>query len=134
MPGRAGGCWAGPENAAWQVHGAETRAMPALSCQAHAGDTAAALFASGASLVLVLPLDPPRTARRAKQAHPELADVLQQVRRVGAHSGDPGAMEAMETELHRAVLAAIANGAPDAQALAATALLTLKYGYDRRTR
>jgi len=40
----------------------------------------------------------------------------------------------MERELHVAVLAAIADGAPQAREMAAAALLTLKYGHERTRR
>jgi hypothetical protein len=133
MAARAGRCWAGPEAAAYHLHGAETRAMPALSCQVHAGDSVAALLAAGASLVLVSPLDSRREAGKGRQrAYPEAAEVLEQVRRAGAHSADPGDLARMERDLWAAVLAAIADGAPGAAELAATALMTLRYGHDRR--
>lgn len=59
------------------------------------------------------------------------ADVLELVRRVGAHSGNGELACAMEYELYRAVLALIAQGAADASALAAAALQTQNYGFER---
>lgn len=133
MASRTSACWAGPEPPAYQLFGTETRAVPALTCQVHAGQTAAALFTAGASLVLVRQLEKPPAARRARQkTWPEVGDVLERVRQIGAFSADPVALRDMETELHAAVLAAVADGAPDAPELAATALMTLRYGHDRR--
>jgi hypothetical protein len=88
------------------------------------------MLKAGAGLVLVAPLENGR--RHPKRGFPALDEVVEQARRVGAHSRDPGALEAMERELHVAVLAAIADGAPQAREMAAAALLTLKYGHERR--
>jgi hypothetical protein len=132
---RSTSCWAGPEPPAFQLFGTETRRVPALTCQAHAGDTAAVLFGAGASLVLVRPLDNRQAARSARQRRwPEISDVVERVRQIGAFSADPEALRDMETELHTAVLAAVADGAPDAAELAAAALMTVRYGHDRRAR
>jgi hypothetical protein len=123
-------CWAGPEEPWCQLYGTEV-AVPAVnSCQFHAGDSAAALFTAGASLVLVT--GPQRAKAAGRKSYPELAEVMERVRRAGAHSADEARLEAMERELHVAVLAAIADGAPQARELAATALLTLQYGHERR--
>jgi hypothetical protein len=132
MPRRAGACWAGPEEAVFQVHGTETGVPPAPSCQLHAGDAAQAMLRAGAGLVLIAPLHGGR--RPPRRNFPALDEVVEQVRRAGAHSKDPEALEAMERELHVAVLAAIADGAPQAREMAAAALLTLKYGHERTRR
>jgi hypothetical protein len=132
MPRKAGACWAGPEEAVFQVHGTETGAPPAPSCRLHAGDAAEAMFRAGAGLVLVAPLENGR--KPPKRGFPALDEVVEQVRRAGAHSNDADALEAMERELHVAVLAAIADGAPQAREMAAAALLTLKYGHERTRR
>lgn len=59
--------------------------------------------------------------------------VLEQVRRLGAHSSkDPLRALAMEEELYRAVLALVAQGAPNPSGLAAAALESQKYHMDRR--
>jgi hypothetical protein len=59
--------------------------------------------------------------------------VLEQVRRLGAHSAkEPELALAMEDELYRAVLALIAQGAQNAPGLAAAALQSQQYDMDRR--
>jgi hypothetical protein len=59
--------------------------------------------------------------------------VLEQVRRLGAHSAkEPGRAIAMEDELYRAVLALIAQGAQNPSGLAAAALESQRYHMDRR--
>lgn len=63
-------------------------------------------------------------------------DVREQVHRIGAHSGNDRRAFAMEYELYRAVLAAIAQGGireEDARYLALTALQSQKYGFERNT-
>lgn len=132
MPRKPGICWAGPEEAVFLVHGTETGAPPAPSCQLHTGDAAGAMFRNGAGLVLVAPLEGGR--RPPRRGYPALDEIVEQVRRAGAHSKDPETLEAMERELHVAVLAAIADGAPQAREMAAAALLTLKYGHERTRR
>jgi hypothetical protein len=60
--------------------------------------------------------------------------VLERVRRLGAHSvKEPGLALAMEDELYRAVLAMIAQGAPNPPGLATAALESQRYHMDRRT-
>ena len=61
-------------------------------------------------------------------------DVHEQVRRVGAYSVHAGATaHAMEDQLYLAVLAAIAQGAPQAAELAQAALMTRGYEFERYT-
>ena len=132
MPRRAGMCWAGPEEAVYQVHGTETGMPASASCRFHLGDTAELMFARDAGTVMVAPLEGGRRAPR--RGYPAVDEVLEQVRRAGAHSASPRVLEEKERELHVAVLAAIADGAPQARELAAAALLTLKYGHERRRR
>lgn len=60
--------------------------------------------------------------------------VLEQVRRLGAHSAkEPERALAMEDELYRAVLALIAQGAQNPSGLASAALESQHYHMDRRT-
>lgn len=132
MPRKPGTCWAGHEQAVFQVHGTETGAPAAPSCEFHTGSAAQAMFSGGAGLVLVAPLTGGR--RHPRRSFPALDEVVEQVRRAGAHSADPQVLEAMERDLHVAVLAAIADGAPQAREMAAAALLTLKYGHERTRR
>lgn len=59
--------------------------------------------------------------------------VLEQVRRLGAHSvKEPGTALAMEDELYRAVLALIAQGTPNPAGLATAALESQRYHMERR--
>jgi len=61
-------------------------------------------------------------------------DVREQVRRIGAYSAHAGATaHAMEDQLYLAVLAAIAQGAPQAAELAQAALMTRGYEFERYT-
>lgn len=62
------------------------------------------------------------------------AEVYEQARRVGARSvrgGETGHL--MEDQLHLAVLAAIAQGTPQAAELAQAALMTRHYEFERYT-
>lgn len=129
MPGRksARECWAGSEEWEYRMHGAEGTLAEVRTCRAHAGDSLAALFTAQASLVMV----PNPGARPGIRRFPAVDYVLEQARRAGAHSRDQRRLEVMERELHVAVLAAIADGAPMAQQMAAAALATLRYGRER---
>jgi hypothetical protein len=65
-------------------------------------------------------------------ASPGTAEVAEQARRVGAYSANhPLAAHTMEDALYLAVLGMIAQGAPEPAALAATALLTQRYDFER---
>lgn len=64
---------------------------------------------------------------------PGVADVAERVRRIGAHSRSGDLAHAMEDALYLAVLAAVAQGAQEPEALAATALQTRKYEFRRYT-
>lgn len=60
--------------------------------------------------------------------------VLEQVRRLGAHSAkEPKLALALEEELYRAVLALIAQGAQNPAGLAAAAMTSQRYHLDRRS-
>jgi hypothetical protein len=63
---------------------------------------------------------------------PATEHVLEQVRRVGAHSAEPETAHSMEDALYLGVLGAIAQGAPQPSVLAAAALTTQRYGFERR--
>lgn len=95
------------------------------SCREHAGDSVVALLSARASLVMI----PGNGSAAVRYPTPDY--VLEHARRAGAHSRDQRKLEVMERELHVAVLAAIADGAPMAQQLAAAALTTLNYGHER---
>lgn len=63
-----------------------------------------------------------------------LGEILERVRRVGAHSvKDPRAAHALEDELHLAVLALIAQGGQNPAGMAAAALQTRRYEFERWT-
>jgi len=61
-------------------------------------------------------------------------DVLEQVRRIGAHSvRSPGTAHAMEDQLYLAILAYIAQGGEHAAEVAGAALQSRKYEFERYT-
>jgi hypothetical protein len=64
---------------------------------------------------------------------PGVEEITERVRRIGAHSRDDEAAHSMEDALYLAVLAAIAQGAPNAPALATAALGTRRYHFERYT-
>ena len=71
---------------------------------------------------------------RRKEATVSADDVREAVRRIAARSADDRTAFAMEYELYRAVLAAIAQGgltAETARYLALAALQSQKYGFER---
>lgn len=118
-------CWACAADWEFRMYGAGASVPEVRSCREHAGDSAAALLTARASLVMI-PGDRKTTGR-----YPTPDYVLEQARRAGAHSRDQRRLEVLERELHVAVLAAIADGAPMAQQMAAAALATLRYGHER---
>lgn len=118
-------CWACADDWEYRLYGAGASVPEVRSCRAHAGDSITALLAARASVVMI-PGD-----RKAAGRYPAPDYVLEHARRAGAHSRHQHKLEVMERELHVAVLAAIADGAPMAQALAAAALTTLNYGHER---
>jgi hypothetical protein len=68
--------------------------------------------------------------RKARLPAPD--DVLEQVRRIGAHSvKSPELAHEMEDALYLAVLGAIASGAPDPGELARAALVSQRYEFER---
>ena len=77
-------------------------------------------------------------ARRQRQAPPRErvvtpADVREMVSRIGAHSRDDLTATTMEYQLYRAVIAAIASGAPMAAELAREAIRSQQWGFERWT-
>jgi hypothetical protein len=82
-------------------------------------------------------LQGPATAAGSQAGRENLAaatTVLEQVRRIGAHSAkDPQTARRLENELYLAVLGLIAQGTPGAAGLAAAALTTQRYGFERLT-
>jgi hypothetical protein len=119
-------CWACAADWEYRLYGAGASVPEVRSCREHAGDSVAALLAARASMVMV-----PGSRKAAAGRYPAPDHVLEMARRAGAHSRDQRRLEVMERELHVAVLAAIADGAPMAPQLAAAALTTLNYGHER---
>lgn len=63
----------------------------------------------------------------------EAAEVLEQVRRIGAHSAEPGGRTShlLEDQLYLRVLFAIAQGAQQPAGLAGAALMSRRYEFER---
>ena len=72
-----------------------------------------------------------RAQRPKEPKHITPADVAERVRRIGAHSRDDNLAHSMEYELYRAVIAAIASGAPMARELAEAAIMSQRWGFER---
>lgn len=64
---------------------------------------------------------------------PGVDQVQERARRIGAHSRDDAVAARMEYELYLAVLVLVAQGAPSPAALAAAALVTQNYHFERLT-
>jgi hypothetical protein len=101
---------------------------PAGACDQHLATVTTRMAGGGrAASVTVYLLEkgmPPAAAPGADK-------VAEQVRRIGAHSRDRALAHHMEDQLHLAVLAMIAQGAERPDELAAAALQTHRYGFER---
>lgn len=119
------------KSAAWLVIRDVPGSPESTACGQHAGLAMTRLLeATGAGSVTVRPLSGGKAIGDGGVAFASLADVTEQVRRIGAHSAAMAAPQ-MEYDLYRAVLVMIAQGAPLPSALAATALQTQNYGFER---
>jgi hypothetical protein len=74
-----------------------------------------------------------RREQRAITPEQVAEQVAEQVRRIGAHSGDDETASSMERQLYLAVIAAIADGHPSPQELALAAIQSQRWGFDRGT-
>lgn len=134
MPGKASGpscdyCSSG----AFALVTRDIQGSPALhACKSHVAVAAEKLAEkTGAGSVTLYLMSGGHTLGDGSET---VRQVLEQVRRLGAHSvKDPGLALAMEDELYRAVLAMIAQGAQNPPGLAAAALESQRYQMNRRT-
>jgi hypothetical protein len=102
-----------------------------LACNSHLTTAAANVMRTSKAVSVTLrPLGPNRALADGQEST-SVADVLKRVRQVGALSMDDEAAHSAEDALHLAVLAMIAQGAEQPSALAAAALQTQNYGFER---
>jgi hypothetical protein len=118
-------------NAGWMVT-RDVPGAPALpACASHLGIAVTKILErTGYSSAVIYPWGGAREI--GDDGESAVKDAAEHVRRIGANSvKDPETARTMENALYRAVLALIAQGTPGAARLAATALASQQYHFER---